>query len=178
MQPAVFLDRDGVLNKLVERDGGRFSPRSMCDFEIFSWVKLSLKILSEAHFLIFVITNQPDIARGLMPISTLQDMHQELLDLGFIKKIYFCPHDSSDNCKCRKPDDGMIQNALEEYAIDLSRSWLIGDRVSDIQAGQKSGLNVVFVKNGEQKLPEGMNAPVEETLLAAAIRIAKQSRAN
>ena len=148
-KPAVFLDRDGVVNKLVERDGGFYSPRSVEDFEMFPYVSASIRQLSAAGFLIIIVTNQPDISRGHMTDLALQSMHTSLLNACQIDAIYICPHDASDNCTCRKPLPGMLFTAASDLNIDLKSSWIIGDRESDIQAGAAAGVNAIFITDGQ-----------------------------
>jgi len=148
-KPAVFLDRDGVVNKLVERDGGFYSPRSVEDFEMFPFVSASIRQLSAAGFLIIIVTNQPDISRGQMTDETLQLMHHVLRTTCQIDSIYICPHDALDKCTCRKPLPGMLLKAASDFDIDMTSSWMIGDRESDIQAGVQAGVQTIFITGGQ-----------------------------
>jgi D-glycero-D-manno-heptose 1,7-bisphosphate phosphatase len=144
----IFLDRDGVLNGLVARDGGFFSPRKFSDFQIFEFVPEVIRKLKDHGFLLVVVTNQPDIARGLMEKSELSKMTSEVLRIG-VDHVYICPHDSQDLCACRKPLPGLIFQAAEDLNIDLPASWLVGDRQTDIEAGLASGLRCVLITSRE-----------------------------
>jgi D-glycero-D-manno-heptose 1,7-bisphosphate phosphatase len=150
-RPAIFLDRDGVINELVNRDGGRYSPRRLEDFKLFPWTLKAVNLLKNADFLIIVITNQPDISRGNMTHEALNEMHTELLRLAPIDAIYTCPHDARDNCNCRKPKPGMFLNASRDLNIDLSSSWTVGDRESDLIAGNIVGTRLIQVVNGQDQ---------------------------
>ena len=150
----IFLDRDGVINELVARDGGFFSPRKFSDFQIFDFVPEVLKKLKEQGFLLVVVTNQPDIARGFLEKSELSMMTSEVLRIG-VDRVYICPHDNQDSCSCRKPLPGLIFQAAEDLNIDLTTSWLVGDRQTDIQAGLASGLRCILTTSSESSdLPQ------------------------
>ena len=144
----IFLDRDGVINELVARDGGFFSPRKFSDFQIFDFVPEVLKKLKEQGFLLVVVTNQPDSARGFLEKSELSKMTSEVLRIG-VDRVYICPHDDRDWCSCRKPLPGLIFQAAEDVNIDLPTSWLVGDRQTDIEAGLASGLRCILTASRE-----------------------------
>jgi len=161
---AVFLDRDGVLNPTVGFDGsGRTeSPLRLEDFQIFPWVAAAVKILNGLGFQIFVVTNQPAVAKGKLTSQDLSEMHFRLIQEvekngGCITKIYACIHhpDSQQvkvpellaECACRKPKPGMLFQAANEFGIDLQKSWMIGDTWKDIEAGQAAGCQTVLVRN-------------------------------
>lgn len=150
---AVFLDRDGVINVLVPRDRGLYSPRNIDEFELFPWTSRALSRLADNGYELVVVTNQPDIARGLLEISELEKMHQKLCALTPIEHIYICSHDSSDHCDCRKPRPGLLLRAARDLKLDLGTSWTIGDRDSDLQAGQSAGTQTVFIQSGQEALP-------------------------
>ena len=137
MKPAIFFDRDGVLNKLVTRDGGQYSPQDFAHFKIFSNAKIITKYTNSLGFLNIVLSNQPDISRGTLKIDDLNKMtealHQELV----IDEVFYCKHDDSDKCQCRKPDPGLIIKASKKWDIDLNKSYLIGDSWKDIEAAKK-----------------------------------------
>ena len=149
MNKAIFIDRDGVINQLVSRDGGKYSPRLVTDFQIFPSVPNAIKQIREAGYLVVVVTNQPDISRGLLKPNVLDEMHQLLRAICQVDAIYVCPHDNSDNCMCRKPLPGMLLQAATDFSIDLNNSWIIGDRTSDIDAGRAAGVRAVFVTSGQ-----------------------------
>lgn len=150
MAKGVFLDRDGVLSKIVYRDGKPCSARTVEEFELFSFAGPCLERLYRGGYVLLVVTNQPDIARGKMPLQTLEKMNRVLLaQLGGekgIQKVYFCPHDDSDHCLCRKPQPGMILEGAREWGLDLSQSFVIGDRASDAEAGRRAGCKTVLIR--------------------------------
>jgi len=147
LSKAVFLDRDGVINKPIIIDGKSYAPRLLKDFKIFPKVKSDVKKLKDKGFKVLVITNQPDIGNKLLKKSTLKEMHSILKAKVPLDKIYFCPHTRNDRCKCRKPKPGMIIKASNELKIDLKESYVVGDRKIDIDAGIKAGCKTIFVNN-------------------------------
>ena len=138
----LFLDRDGVIN--LKLDGEYV--KNIDQFEFISGVKTSISKLSKLFKRILIVTNQQGIAKRIMSDKDLDALHEYmLLELeqngGVIDKIYYCPHLSSENCNCRKPNPGMIQQALIDFPeIKLAHSYLIGDSDTDILAGNKMGL--------------------------------------
>ena len=148
---AVFLDRDGVLNRLVERDGGWFSPRRIEDFELFPWTTDSLIKLKSAGFCLIVVTNQPDIARGYMSMNDLDLMHSHLQTMAPVDAILVCPHDTPDACPCRKPRIGLFTRGIEMFSITPETSWTIGDRESDVIAGHAAGTQVIHILSGQDQ---------------------------
>ena len=150
---AVFLDRDGVINQAQVREGLPFSPADMTEFfwvEPIKDVTLELKSLG---YLLFCVTNQPDVGRGLQSREIVESFHTAILTELPIEKIFTCYHDDSDQCNCRKPRPGLIVDAQKEYSLDLAASWLVGDRWKDIDAGAAAGCNTVFLEYGyDEKL--------------------------
>jgi len=157
MRPAVFLDRDGVLNKLVWRDGWRVSPRALSEFEVLPEAAACVEALRGAGLLLVVVTNQPDIARGFLAPAELESMHARLQELLPVDAIYVCPHDDPDGCLCRKPKAGLLLRASREMDIDLEASYLVGDNWKDITAGCAAGCKTVFVQ-GEEGDRTGISA--------------------
>lgn len=146
--PAVFLDRDGVINHSLIRDGRPFAPRSRSDFKIIPGVKDAITKLRSAGYRIFVITNQPDVATGKVTQQFVDDTHKYLsAELG-IDKIYSCFHVDADACDCRKPRPGMIHTAAREFPVDLTKSFCVGDRWRDVEAGTTAGCQSVFIDYG------------------------------
>jgi len=158
---AVFLDRDGVLNSLVRRDGRGFAPRSTSELFITHDARAAVQLLQDSGFICIVVTNQPDISRGHMTTKDLTSIHDVLSSELGICQFYVCPHDASDKCSCRKPRPGLITSAAAELKIDLASSWLIGDRVSDLQAGISAGCHVVFLAGGQDSHDEVLQAGLE-----------------
>ena len=171
---AIFIDRDGVLNGLVSRDGGWFSPRFVEEFHITDDAVAALSDFRHHDFQIFVITNQPDISRGLLEPETLLNFHSILDEhLGPIEFLV-CPHTAEMNCDCRKPKTGLIIDACSRYKVDISTSWLIGDQASDIIAGRDAGLKTVLIHSqatltSRQKYPY-IKSDCETLSLAEASR--------
>jgi D-glycero-D-manno-heptose 1,7-bisphosphate phosphatase len=144
-KPAIFFDRDGVITISHRLNGKGFAPRNLTDFRFYEDVKSSLIKTRDAGFLNIVVSNQPDIATGLLPPSVLGEMNSILFEELALDDVFNCQHISEDNCNCRKPKPGMIYNAVEKFNIDLSSSWMIGDRDSDIEAGITAGVRTIFI---------------------------------
>lgn len=146
-QIAVFLDRDGVINK--KRDD---YVKSISEFVFLPNVEKAIKKLNDKNYLVIIITNQSAVNRGIITRSTLENIHGHMIhELSkkscTITKIYYCPHRPDENCDCRKPHLGMIKKAVREFAIDISNSWLIGDSDSDIHAAMMMGLRWIKIDN-------------------------------
>jgi D-glycero-D-manno-heptose 1,7-bisphosphate phosphatase len=145
----LFLDRDGVIN--VKLDGQYV--KNTDEFEFIKGAKVAISKLSKIFNYIIIITNQQGIAKRIMSDKDLNALHEHMLfelkkNGGVIDKIYYCPHLSSENCNCRKPNPGMIQQAVIDFPeIKLAQSYLVGDSDSDILAGNKMGLICVKVNN-------------------------------
>lgn len=156
-QKAVFLDRDGTINKYVG------FLRNIDDFELISGVAEAIKKINEAGYLAIVITNQPVIARGEVTYLELQEIHNKMETLlgmegAYLDAIYFCPHhpcsgydgeilELKTDCECRKPKPGMLLKAAEKYNIDLAHSWMVGDGENDICAGKAAGCKTALIGN-------------------------------
>ena len=146
---AIFLDRDGVINK--NRDD---YVKSTKELEIFSNIGKEILKLKMKGFLIIVITNQSVINREIITITELEEIHSTIQKFLMksktsIDKFYFCPHRPDENCDCRKPKPGLILQAINEFSIDVSKSWMIGDSETDIQAGEKAGCKTIFLKKND-----------------------------
>jgi D-glycero-D-manno-heptose 1,7-bisphosphate phosphatase len=146
MTPAVFLDRDGVLVKeIVDADGVARAPVRVEDFRILEESPAQVQRLKTAGFRCVVFTNQPEVARGLLPIQVLDEMHRQLRQATLVDDIRVCPHDDPDKCVCRKPKPGMLLAAASDADIDLSRSYVVGDRWRDIGAGRAVGCYSILI---------------------------------
>jgi D-glycero-D-manno-heptose 1,7-bisphosphate phosphatase len=139
------LDRDGVLNKLVERDGVRASPRRLTDFHLLPDARALVRSLRERGLLVFVITNQPDVARGYLDPADLAEMSAILSRRLAVDDIMVCPHDDADRCHCRKPKPGMLLALAEKWGVDLSGSFFVGDSWKDVEAGRRAGCRTILV---------------------------------
>lgn len=145
---AVFLDRDGVLNRAIVRDGKPFAPHSLDAFEILPGVPGALARLRAAGFLNVVVTNQPDVAAGKAQRSDIEAMHAQLLKTLALDAVKVCYHAEADHCACRKPRPGMLLEAARELGIDLAASFLVGDRWRDVGAAQTAGCRALFIDYG------------------------------
>ena len=152
MKKAVFLDRDGVINK--ER---KDYVKSVQEFQILDNIPKAIKMLKEEGFLVIVITNQSAINRGLVSIETLNKIHNYLQKIlkennTYIDDFYFCPHRPDENCQCRKPNPGMLVKAAQEHNIDMNQSFMIGNSLTDIQAAQKAGCKGILLNQNQTLL--------------------------
>lgn len=148
LRPAVFLDRDGVINRAIVREGKPYPPSSVQELEILPQVASALLDLKAQGFALFIITNQPDVARGAQTRHTIEAMHETLASSLPIDDIFVCYHDDADECVCRKPKRGLLLEAQREHNIDLSRSFVVGDRWRDIDAGHNAGCQTVLIDYG------------------------------
>lgn len=143
---AVFFDRDGVLNEALYRDGKAYAPLLLEEMIILPVVAKVVRELSTAGFLIFVFSNQPDVSRGTLDPKILDQMNQKLMkEVPGIREIFICPHDNHHQCECRKPKPGMIVEASKKWGIDLQKSFAVGDRKKDIEAGKTAGCKTVLI---------------------------------
>jgi D-glycero-D-manno-heptose 1,7-bisphosphate phosphatase len=142
---AVFLDRDGVLNQALVSDGKPGTPRTVDEFILPPDRAACLKELKRRGFALIVVTNQPDVARGTQSIAAIEEMHRRLQAALPVDDVLVCFHDEADNCQCRKPRPGLLIEAQRKYELDLSRSFLIGDRWKDVDAGNAAGCTTVFI---------------------------------
>lgn len=145
MARAVFLDRDGVLNRAMVRDGKPYPPASLAELQIVEGAPGSLKRLKDLGFLLLVVTNQPDVARGTQTLDAIQAMHDFMRLTLPLDEFLVCPHDDRDGCPCRKPLPGLMLEAQARYSIDLTRSFLVGDRWRDVDAGRAAGCRTVYI---------------------------------
>ncbi|MBO0728396.1 MAG: HAD family hydrolase [Acidimicrobiaceae bacterium] len=168
---AVFLDRDGVLNQAIVRDGRPFAPRSLSELTVLPEAPPACRSLRNEGFLIIVVTNQPELSRGSLDAGTLEALHAALGRRVALDGIYVCPHDDRQRCACRKPAPGLLLQAAAENDIDLGRSFLVGDRWRDIEAGQRAGCRTIFIDRGYlERRSVGADAEVSD-LAEAAERI-------
>jgi len=142
---AVFLDRDGVINKVIFRDGHPASPRNLKEFVLNDGIRQAIRKLKDFGFRIIVVSNQPDVARGEITQGLLDLMTQRMLREVSIDHVYTCPHDDINQCSCRKPKPGMLFKAAYQWEIDLSSSFLIGDTWKDIEAGKAAGCKTILL---------------------------------
>jgi len=142
---AVFLDRDGVLNEPVVRDGKPYPPACVAELKVYPEAAAALARLKAAGYLLIVVTNQPDVARGATPRETVEAINAALGAALPIDDFLVCWHNDPDACACRKPKPGLLLEAAGRYGIDLGRSFLIGDRWRDIDAGAAAGCRTALI---------------------------------
>jgi D-glycero-D-manno-heptose 1,7-bisphosphate phosphatase len=148
---AVFLDRDGVINRPLIRAGQPYPPRSLNEFEILPGASEACQILKKLGFLLVVATNQPDVGRGTLAREIVQAIHVWLSQQLPLDRVMTCFHGGlayGDPCDCRKPLPGMLFRAAEELKINLARSFMIGDRWRDVECGLNSGCKTIFIDWG------------------------------
>jgi D-glycero-D-manno-heptose 1,7-bisphosphate phosphatase len=148
MKKAVFLDRDGVLNKADVRNGKPYSPDTVEEMIIVPDAAAALERLRQRGFRLIMATNQPDIARGRLTRAQVDAMNGYLWSKLPLDAIEVCPHDDADRCDCRKPKPGLLLQAAAREGIDLSRSFMVGDRYRDIEAGHSAGCRTVLIGDG------------------------------
>ena len=152
MRAAAFLDRDGVVNLSVVINGIPHPPSNISEVQILPGVLEAVNLLIENNYLPVVISNQPDIARKKIEPSEVQLINEFIGKKTRISNFYVCPHDDDDHCYCRKPKPGLIETATEELGIDLLKSFIVGDRWRDIEAGQAAGLPAFFIDYSYKEL--------------------------
>lgn len=151
MRKALFLDRDGVLDELVFHDdtSGWEAPRNAEEVQLRPAVREALKRAAADGWLIFVVSNQPDAAKGKTSIAALEGAHErvlELLDGAPITEFFYCFHRAEDRCTCRKPDPRVVLDAARKYDIDLSQSWFVGDVSTDVECGRRAGTRTALLE--------------------------------
>ena len=150
MKRAVFLDRDGVLNPMVERRGRWQAPLDLRSFQLYPWAGDSVARLRAAGLLTLVVTNQPELATGELSTAILEAMHERLRREAGVDAVYVCPHDDAHGCVCRKPRPGLLLQAAREWGVDVARSFMVGDRYRDVEAGRAAGCVTILVAGPEE----------------------------
>ncbi len=143
--PAVFLDRDGVLNAAVVVDGRPHPPRSAAEMMLLPGVEDACARLHGAGFVLVCVTNQPDIARGVTTAARVAEINDDIQRRLGLDAVAVCPHDDADGCACRKPKPGLIREAAARLGLDLTRSVVVGDRWRDVEAGRQAGCRTVLI---------------------------------
>ena len=142
---AVFLDRDGVLNEAIVREGRPYSPATIDELKVVPDAAAALGRLKTAGFLLIVVTNQPEVARGTQSRDVVEAMNAAVAAELPLDGFFTCWHDDRDECSCRKPKPGLLEEAAGRLSIDLHRSFLVGDRWRDIDAGAAAGCRTVLI---------------------------------
>jgi D-glycero-D-manno-heptose 1,7-bisphosphate phosphatase len=176
--PAVFLDRDGVLNQAVVVDGRPHPPATADEVVIIDGVAEACAHLRAEGFALVCITNQPDIARGTTSTDTVAAINERVRSALDLDAVATCPHDDGDECACRKPAPGLILDTAASRGLDLGSSVVVGDRWKDVEAGHRAGCATVFIDHGyAEARPERPDA-VATSLLEAVPVIISLSRRN
>ena len=180
LKPAVFLDRDGTLNAPIIRDGKPYPPACANEFVLLEGVAESCAKLYAAGYVLVVATNQPDVGRGTQTRESVETMHAKLLQLiPSITRVEVCyaPGGESPPSPDRKPAPGMLLRAAFELGLDLSRSWMVGDRWRDIDCGHNAGVRTIFIDWGyDEKLRAKPDFTVRSFAEAAGIILARTCR--
>jgi D-glycero-D-manno-heptose 1,7-bisphosphate phosphatase len=167
---AVFLDRDGVINRAIIRQGRPFPPANLGDLEIPPGVREALTRLKGAGYALIVVSNQPDVARGKTSRETVDSINRRLAETLPIDEFRVCFHDNKDLCGCRKPKPGLLIDAARERGIDLGQSFMIGDRWRDVEAGAAAGCTTIFIDYGyDERRPAAIDHTVTSLNEAAEI---------
>jgi D-glycero-D-manno-heptose 1,7-bisphosphate phosphatase len=170
MKRAVFLDRDGVLNRAIVRDGRPYPPPNVSELEILPGVEEALAALRAAGYLLIVVTNQPDVARGTTTREEVEKINAALSSALPIDEFRTCYHDNEAGCDCRKPKPGALLAAAKLYDVDLNASYMVGDRWRDTEAGQRAGCKTIFVDYGyRERQPGAIDYRVASLLEAAEV---------
>ena len=152
---AVFLDRDGVINRATVREGKPYPPPRLVDLRILPGVREACRRAREAGYLLILATNQPDIARGAADPREVSALHDKLRRYLRLDDVKVCPHDDAAGCDCRKPRPGLLLEAARQWDIDLGASYFVGDRWRDVEAGQRAGCRAIFIDyNYAERRPE------------------------
>jgi len=169
-EPAVFLDRDGVLNRALVRDGRPFAPSRLAQVELLPGVVGACAELRRAGYVLVIVTNQPELARGGLDPAELDAMNEAIAAACGIEHVRVCPHDDADGCHCRKPLPGLLRDAARQLDLDLSTSWMVGDRWRDVAAGHAAGVRCIFVDHGwDERRPDEPFTTVADLAAAAAL---------
>jgi len=167
---AVFLDRDGVINRAVVRGGKPFPPAGLGELEILPDVREALDQLKAAGFVLVVVSNQPDVARGTTARETVEAINAKLAESLPLDDFRMCYHDDADGCDCRKPRPGLLLTAARDHGVNLGASFMVGDRWRDIEAGRSAGCTTLFIDYGyDEPQPEACDYRVKSLVEAAQI---------
>ena len=168
-QKAIFFDRDGVLNKLVSRDGSFFSPQTFKDFHIVDDARKVIKLVHKIGYLAIVVSNQPDISRGKLKQSELDKMTTLLTNELNIDDVFYCTHDDNDDIGCRKPAPGLFFTAQKKHNINFNESFMIGDTWKDVKAAKNAGIAMMILLDTEYN--QDLNAVIRVKNLLEVIPI-------
>lgn len=175
-RPCVFLDRDGVVNEIRMAGEVASGPRDVDELRIPDGVPAEMQRLKAAGFVLLIVSNQPDVARGDLQREAVERINRHLTDALGIDGVYWCPHDNTDGCDCRKPLPGLILDGARDWGLDLTRSCLIGDRWVDLAAAAAAGIDGILLERPHSWLPtsqgpapEGLAAHYTSTTLSSCV---------
>lgn len=169
----MFLDRDGVLNRAIEMEGAPRAPRSVAELEVIPSAVEACAQLRAAGYVLVVVTNQPDVARGTDTRESVDAINREVARQTGVDEFEVCFHDDVDGCDCRKPRPGMLTRAATRLNLDLARSFMVGDRWRDVEAGRAAGCGTVFVdRRYSERQPDRSDLVVGELVEAVPRMIA------
>jgi D-glycero-D-manno-heptose 1,7-bisphosphate phosphatase len=175
MRRAVFLDRDGVINRALVRNGRPYPPATLSEVEILPEVRQAMLALHKKDWLLVVVTNQPDVARGTTSRAQVEAINAHLRQELPIDDFRTCFHDSGDGCSCRKPLPGALLDAARAHNIDLGASYMVGDRWRDTEAGASAGCKTFFIDYGyDEKQPESVDFRVRSLSEATDIILGRR----
>ena len=169
LKRVVFLDRDGVLNEAIVRDGKPYPPQTAAEVRMAPGAAEALQRLKSRGLALIVVTNQPDVARGTQTAEAVNAIGARLRRELPVDEILVCMHDDGDGCDCRKPKPGLILEGAARFGADLARSFLIGDRWRDIEAGQAAGCRTVWLDRGYHEREPAQPADARVRSLGEAV---------
>ena len=174
---AAFLDRDGVINRAIIRKGRAYSPILLKDFKFLPKVAPAVKALKAAGFKIILVTNQPDVGAGKQKLAVVKAMHRLVRSKLAPDDIEVCYHTQEQGCSCRKPKPGMLLQAAKKWRIDLKKSFMVGDRWRDVEAGKAAGCQTIWVKAGyKEKKAENPDAVVSSLYEASRWILSRRNK--
>lgn len=173
MNKAFFLDRDGVLNQTIFRNGKERAPYELSEFKLFDGVPEAIEMLKASGFKLIVVTNQPDVARGWVTKEKVDMVNNKIQEILNVDEIKVCFHTDQDGCECRKPRPGMLIEAGGDHQIDMANSYMAGDRASDVLAGKTAGCKTILIGNGNEQA--GANPDYKFESLLEAVRFILKS---
>ena len=150
MNKAIFLDRDGVINQTIIKMGKPRAPYFLEEFVFIPGVRESVAQLKQTGYLLIVVTNQPDVSRGWVSMEQVRVINNYVVQELNVDELKACFHTDKDNCECRKPKPGMLLEAAMRWNIRFQDSFMVGDRYSDVDAGQRAGCKSILVGTGEE----------------------------
>ena len=168
---AVFLDRDGVIDRAFVRDGKPFAPTTLEQFELLPGVVKAIAALKNAGFRVIVVTNQPDVGAGRVAREVVEAMNARIRQECRVDDVRVCYHTEADGCACRKPKPGLLVDAARDWSLDLRRSYMVGDRWRDIGAGRAAGCRTVWIDCGYAETNAENPDIVVKSLVEASQRI-------